>query len=485
MTRLTSALAALAMLAVAALGLAGPARAHEEGHALPPWQQASAWPDRIVVTFAGDPARTLAVSWRTDTSVAAAHAEIVRASPAADFDKGARRVAAATETLDLARVAHETGVHEIAVNAGLGAVTYHSVLFEGLEPDTLYAYRVGEADGEWSEWLQVRTAPTEGPMTFVYLGDAQNGILSHWARTIRAAYAKAPDARFIIHAGDLVDVASRDFEWAQWFKSVGFIHGMIPAVPVAGNHEYMSLQITPDQRKRLLSMMWRPQFRLPEEAGLPDVLRETVYRVRYGADLDVFVLDTNGEDMDVQAAWLDAQLEASTARWTVATFHHPIFSSGSDRDNPRQRGALLPVLQKHGVDLVLQGHDHTYARGTMPQTPERFAETAAGADGAVTSMFVNSVSGQKQYRFSQGGWDRYAGEGVRLDRHGEAAQFFQVIRIEGPRLAYEAWTADGQLYDGFTLAKGEDGTKRLVAGVASTMPAHGFAAAPEPAMRNE
>ena len=46
-----------------------------------------------------------------------------------------------------------------------------------------------------------------------------------------AAYAEAPDARFAIHAGDLVNWGSRDFEWAEWFRSVGFIHGMIPAVP--------------------------------------------------------------------------------------------------------------------------------------------------------------------------------------------------------------------------------------------------------------
>lgn len=65
-----------------------------------------------------------------------------------------------------------------------------------------------------------------------------NGILSHWARVIREAYVTAPDARFAIHVGDLVNFGSRDFEWAEWFKSVSFIHGMIPALPVVGNHEY-------------------------------------------------------------------------------------------------------------------------------------------------------------------------------------------------------------------------------------------------------
>jgi hypothetical protein len=412
-----------------------------------------------VVTFAGDPARTLAVNWRTDASVPVAYAEIVAATPDARFDLGARRETARTEVLKLDQVTLGASVLPIAENAALPEVRYHSVLFEGLAPDTLYAYRVG-AGAQWSEWFQVRTAPLKGPVTFLYLGDAQNGILSHWARTVRAAYAKAPDARFILHAGDLVNEASRDYEWAQWFKSVGFIHGMMPAIPVAGNHEYFEAGADPATARRLLSVLWRPQFRLPEETSLPETLRETVYKVRYSEDLEVFVLDTQGGELAAQATWLDAALGASTARWKVASFHHPIFSSGRDRDNKERREALLPVLKKHNIDLVLQGHDHTYARGAIRQTPERVA--ARGKDGAVGPMFVNSVSGPKQYQWSEGGWARYAADGVVLDRKAENSQFFQAIRIDGARLSYEAFTSDGALYDAFRLEKRADGTRRLV-----------------------
>jgi 3',5'-cyclic AMP phosphodiesterase CpdA len=448
---------------------AGPAGAHS-GHvqAPPPWQEASPWPDRIVLTFAGDPARTLAVSWRTDDTVAEAVAEIVRAAPDARFDLAARAFPAETERLDLAQVAHAGALYPNTDNEKLPAVRYHSVVFQGLEPDTLYAYRVRGAQGQWSEWFQARTAPRTGPISFIYLGDAQNGILSHWARTVRAAYQKAPDARFILHAGDLVDKASRDFEWAQWFKAVGFIHGMTPAIPVAGNHEYFRVGLNPATAQRMLSVLWRPQFRLPVEPGLPEVLRETVYAVRYSDDLEVFVLDTQGGELGAQATWLDARLKASTARWKVATFHHPIFSSARGRDEKERRATLLPVLQKHDVDLVLQGHDHTYARGAIPQTPERVASPARAGDG-VRTMFVNSVSGAKQYQRREGGWDDYASFGVRLDRGGENTQFFQVIRIDGRQLSYEAFTADGQLYDAFTLDKSAGGAKRLVKGRSSTM----------------
>src|SRR5689334_24199956 len=195
------------ILALAAILLAGPALAHDgPDPGIPPWQQASAWPDRVIVTFADDPARTIAVSWRTDATVAAAKAEIARATPDARFDIGAKSVVAKTEALDLAEVPGAKAMLKVAENEGLPKVHYHSVVFTGLEPNTLYAYRVEGAEGKWSEWFQVRTAPLSGPITFLYVGDAQNGILSHWARTIRGAFMKAPDARFIIHAGDLVNV---------------------------------------------------------------------------------------------------------------------------------------------------------------------------------------------------------------------------------------------------------------------------------------
>jgi 3',5'-cyclic AMP phosphodiesterase CpdA len=425
-----------------------------------PWQAASAWPDRLALTFADDPARTLAVSWRTDQSANAATAEIVKASPDARFDLGAVSVAATTERVDLSQLDYAGARYEVAVNRGLPPVHYHSVLFSGLEPDTLYAYRVSGGDGKWSEWYQARTAPLSGPITFLYVGDAQNGILTHWARTIRAAYKAAPDARFIIHAGDMVDKGSRDFEWAQWFKALGFIHGMMPAVPVAGNHEYPRVADNNDDAGRALSILWRPAFRLPETAGLPDALRETVYKVPYSADLDLFVLDSQGGYLEEQAAWLDAELTASKARWRIVTQHHPIFSSGRDRDNADKRDALLPVILKHNVDLVLQGHDHTYARGAIGQTPERYG---ARAGEEVRSFFINSVSGAKQYDFSEGGWSQYAPSGVRLDRRAENTQFFQRIHIDGASLTYEAYTADGQLYDRFAVTKDASGLKRLSA----------------------
>lgn len=452
------------LLALISCLLAPSLFAHEGPAHTPPWQDASAWPDRIMVTPGADPTRSFAVNWRTDASVEAAEAEIVLATADARFDLDAKAAPARSETLDPTRISREGREVMVEYNADLGRVRYHSVRFEDLEADTLYAYRVRGGEDLWSEWFQVRTAPTEGPIEFLYVGDAQNGILSHWARVIRAAFQTSPEARFILHAGDLVNRGARDLEWAQWFKAVGFIHGMIPAIPVAGNHEYDSLGLPSGDGRRMLSMLWRPQFTLPEYPGLPEQLQETVYTIRYGSALQVFVLDTMGGDLEAQARWLDEQLQESDATWRVVSMHHPIFSSGRDRDTPERRAAFLPVLLAHEVDLVLQGHDHTYARGGIAQPPGAPERSAAGARDALTTMFVNSVSGAKQYPFKDAGWDDYADAGVRLERMAENAQFYQAIRIDGPRLEYRAFTADGELYDAFSTVKDATGRKRVVSG---------------------
>ena len=439
----------------------------------PPWQGASVWPDRVIQNFSEDPLRSITVTWRTDSSVQSTIAQIAPATADARFDVASESVIANTEAVYLSSVMVDGVQLTSPDNAGLGAVHYHSAVFRDLEPDTLYAYRVQGADGAWSEWIQTRTAPESGPVKFVYFGDAQNGILSHWSRVVRAAFARAPDARFLLHAGDLVNRAAREYERAEWFKAGGFLHSSVPAVVVVGNHEVQPYGVGDQRSERLLSHLWRPQFTLPVEESLPENLHETVYDVRYNEDIHLFVLNSLSAEIETQAEWLDNKLSDSDSKWRIVTMHYPIFSSAQGRDSADRRDALLPILKKHNVDLVLQGHDHTYARGSIGQTPERLALGEEGEN--VQVMLVNSVSGAKMYEFSPDGWDSYSEHGVTLQRLAENTPFFQVISVDGSRLIYEAYTADDQLYDYFDMLKGANGFKSVSRGERQTISERRFA----------
>ena len=400
------------------------------------WEIPSKDPDRIILTFNGNPSTKRAVTWRTDSSVKKAEAQIAVAGLNSDFVKEASTYTANTEEFDL-------GLYKS--NKSL-IVNYHSVVFENLKPNTLYAYRVGFAEN-WSEWIQFKTAnDTYSPTQFVYFGDAQNDILNHWSRVIRMAYKTAPDASFVIHAGDLVDSAHKDNEWAQWFKAGGFIHSQWTAIPVVGNHEFQRFDGYEGTLPRRLSIQWRPQFTLPVEENLDEKLHETVYSVEY-QDILVLVLNSTGH-LEEQTKYIREKLTNSDAKWKIVTNHHSVFSPAEGRDFEYARKVWKPMFEKYGVDLVLNGHDHTYARGHTPVKSQNVNES-----GIFKTLYVTSVSGPKQYKIDKVKIKNYEVDGYKSDKMGEETQFFQVINIDNNKLTYSAYTTLGDLYDRAIITK--------------------------------
>ncbi len=420
-----------------------PLLAHDSHKGLHHWEIPSMDPDRIILTFHGDPSTSRAVTWRTDKSIEKAVAQIAEAKVNSKFTDDVDSVDAVTEAFDLGQYKGNSSL----------IVHYHSVRFQGLMPDTLYVYRVGDGSKHWSEWIQFRTAKSSyAPTQFVYFGDAQNDILDHWSRVIRMAYQTAPNADFAIHAGDLINQAHRDHEWAQWFKAGGFIHSQWTAIPAVGNHEFMPLGRILKGKKRV-SIQWRPQFTLPVEKDLVPELHETVYTVDY-QDIRVIVLNSN-DHKEQQTKYLEQKLKNCTAKWKIVTCHHSIFSPAKGRNFQFARDHWKPLLDKYNVDLVLNGHDHTYARGHVPvRTRDEKGASELG------TVYVTSVSGPKQYALEPKQIKSYNADGYESDKTAEQTQFFQVITIEDNTLSYVAYTVMGDEYDRATIQKDfETGSK--------------------------
>jgi hypothetical protein len=387
-------------------------------------------PDRVILTWAADPSTSMSVTWRTDTTVTAAFAEIAESDDGPEFAKKAARTPAVTQR-------YETG---------LGPAHSHSVTFRDLRPSAEYLYRVGAGE-HWSEWNPFRTASDKAePLTFLYMGDAQNNIFPMWSRVIRKAYSSAPEARFIVHAGDLINRHDRDEEWGEWHQAAGWINRQTPSLPSPGNHEYGR----GPGGGRQITANWRPQFTLPENG--PAGLEETCYSLDIQG-LRMISLNSS-EKQKEQARWLDELLSNNPNRWTAIVFHHPIQSAARGRDNKELRELWQPVFDKHRVDLVLQGHDHVYGRTAPTAGPG----VHAGAGGTV---YVVSVSGPKMYGLTPG---------TLFERTAEDTQLFQVIRIAGDSLAYEARTARGLLYDAFELRKRAGGPNEFVNRTPQTPP---------------
>lgn len=393
-------------------------------------------PDRVITNLTVDPAHSFAVNWRTNQQVTTGLVEIAKATDGPEFLlKDVRRVKAVSEQFE------NQNRKEPLVKS-----TFHSALVDSLEPETTYAYRVGNGEkdnGYWSEWFQFTTASASGekPFSFIYFGDAQSNVKSLWSRVIRNSYKRHPNVNFMLHAGDLINDRDANLEWGEWFYAGSFIHATVPSMMTPGNHEY---------RDGVLTSLWRPQFTLPEN-GPTEALKETCYALDYEnmklISIDSEAFDEHKEARKAQTQWLDSVLAANTKKWTVITTHYPIYSTAKGRDNKELRKALKPLIDKYGVDLVLQGHDHTYARGYEKNQGQGL--TVVNDAGTVYAV---SVSGPKMYESQDQEW---------MVRRGEYTQLFQIISVSKDTIIYGAYTPIGNLYDSFELIK-KDGKKKLI-----------------------
>ncbi len=235
---------------------------------------------------------------------------------------------------------------------------------------------------------------------------------------------------------------------------------MIPTLAIPGNHEYDIIRTVPlpesrtEQKKlpRSLSTRWQARFEFPDNGPteFSQHLGETANYLDYQGVR--FVGMNSMEDYDLQAKWLRTVLTDNPNRWTIVTHHHPVFSVSDGRDNPELRNAWQPVYDEFKVDLVLQGHDHSYGRTGLRQHSPNVTGGTTFRSGDAGTLYVVSVSGPKQYDAGSAPFVRRA----------EDTQLYQIITVDGDRLVYQAKTASGKLYDAFTLIKRSGQSNELV-----------------------
>lgn len=392
--------------------------------------QVSGFPERVVLLPGQNAATEHSVSWRTNSAVEHSIVQISRAENTPGLHLTAYQV---------------TGEYSVLETEN-GVAHHHQVVLDELQPDTLYAYRVA-GDNTWSDWYQFRTPAAEfADYTALYFGDAQNAVRSHYSRTVREAILTAPRAKVMLYAGDLVNsrYGVHDDEWGEWFDSAGWMGASVSQLPATGNHEF----VEDEHEYRHLVEHWPAQFKVAGNG--PEGLQDTVYYVDYQGVRYIALDSTEALQSDekarLQADWMREILADNPNKWTIAFHHHPMFSVSLGRDNPPLRNYWQPVYEEFGVDLVLQGHDHTYGRGH---------DIGVAADPEASGpMYVVSVAGPKMYLVSEQAEQS-------MNRNAEDVQLFQVIDFTADTLAYRSFTVTGELYDAFDLVRNEDGAVRV------------------------
>lgn len=234
-----------------------------------------------------------------------------------------------------------------------GTSHQHEYTITGLTPGTKYYYQVnGSGTGSFV------TAPptTASDARFIAYGDTrtypanQEKVVS----SIRSAYAADPALQSIVlHSGDWVANDTESNWTSEWFVPAAQypnIHAMqaeAPVIGVRGNHEGSGVY-------------YKKYFPYPYEAGF-------YWSFDYGP-AHIIVLDnfTSYAPGSAQYNWLVNDLSTTAKPWKIVTIHEPIWGAGTEHgNNATSQTYLQPLFTKYGVDLVLTGHNHSYARASV------------------------------------------------------------------------------------------------------------------------
>jgi predicted phosphodiesterase len=223
---------------------------------------------------------------------------------------------------------------------------HHQILLANLTPGTRYQYHVmygGASTGE----LHFTTCPVSGPVTFLVLGDTQDlrplFRMEERFRMVADRMAAEQGISFVVHTGDFVQDGNSDEDWDRFFATAGSLLAGTILLPVRGNHDGTAERFT-------------------EIFGLPP------HHSFSCGDVQLAVLDSGDDawrDLPAQALWLDRIL-ARGPPLRFAALHYPLASSDERHIGGWEnlRTAFLPVLSRHGVLAVFQGHVHLYERDT-------------------------------------------------------------------------------------------------------------------------
>lgn len=265
---------------------------------------------------------------------------------------------------------------------------YHQVPISGLTPNTKYYYTVdGSAKGTEEQYFI--TAPVVGskaPVRIWVISDfgqtnsKQNPrrleTIGRWKAFNKDDY----HASVVLSLGDQTEDDAIYQLQHNYFSLLEPVLKTSPLLTVIGNHDYH------DSVHNYLRT-----FTLPAHAEGGGVASGTQQYYSFNhANIHVVVLCTEIEDSAGRAAqtnWLKRDLDANKQEWLIACMHRPFHSGGyhrsdldEDGDFQIRRNLWLSVLEDHGVDLVLQGHNHVYERSFLVDNLLRRTTTITAAN---------------------------------------------------------------------------------------------------------
>ncbi|WP_342420299.1 PA14 domain-containing protein [Paenibacillus sp. FSL E2-0178] len=289
-----------------------------------------------------------------------------------------------------------------------GAFISHKAIATGLVPGTAYKYRVG-SDGNWSAAGSFTTeGENEKAYNFLYMTDSQGANTNDyevWAKTLKNGLDDYPDAKFLVMTGDQVDAGSLESQWLDYFGKPQNMLMKLPLMAAVGNHEGP------------YNDNYYYHFNYPNDSIDDPLPPGSVYSYDYG-DAHIMVLNTmdmgwderQRNSFEQQVDWLKREVAVTDKKWKVVAFHKAVYSLGNhalDSDILALREKMVPVFDELGIDVVLQGHDHTFMRSYQMYEDKAVTDIQKNGDGNPlnpdgTLYMINNSAGTKYYDIQKG-----------------------------------------------------------------------------------
>lgn len=249
----------------------------------------------------------------------------------------------------------------------------YKALATGLKPNTQYYYQVGSSKGQKSAVGQFKTSGLAGDaFKFVHYTDTQNAYWNEHARneaaygasTLQKALETAKDASFVVHTGDVVEIAEVEDEWVDLFNQSQQSLLMGPLAPASGNHDEYGLNTGEN-----FPEAFNNHFNVPAAQGKID--GGSYYSYDYNGVHFVVANSNDYKNADKKALgkeqldWIRKDVEQARkngAKWVVLQYHKPLFSKSyhslSDEDVQNVREDFMKLIDDLDIDVAMQGHDH-------------------------------------------------------------------------------------------------------------------------------
>ena len=234
---------------------------------------------------------------------------------------------------------------------------------------------------------------------------------------------------FTLLNGDVVNSGNEGAEWNMFFANQEISQMMVASA--AGNHEYYAGGTT-----TIDARFYNAHFNNPKN-GASNVINSSYFFI-YNNALFI-VLDsqkTENGTWATQKAWFEEVVKAHPTQYIIVSSHVSVYGGANSSNADVFRRAWLSLFDKYGVDLVLTGHDHIYARSKKiynnQETTDRFKGTyyiIGGVAGSGTKYNADNLDKSK------------------MDQWYEFKTSYGIVTVASGNITYRCYDKDKNVID--------------------------------------